>query len=155
MNFVITLSLKPIQAIEVSKRQAKVRETPGNAENIMKLEAAETKLQDLKSNMAILGKEAAAAMTAVEAQQQRLTLQRLIAMVLQFHHMVLQYLVIVKSCIKYNILFLPLKNSNLFLIMKVEAERAYHQRVLQILDHLEGEASDVYVMSSDCFRIIF
>jgi hypothetical protein len=33
--------------------------------------------------MAILGKEAAAAMTAVEAQQQRLTLQRLIAMVLQ------------------------------------------------------------------------
>lgn len=39
--------------------------------------------------------------------------------------------------------------------MKVEAERAYHQRVLQILDHLEGEASDVYVMSSDCFRIIF
>jgi hypothetical protein len=49
----------------------------------MKLEAAETKLQDLKANMAILGKEAAAAMTAVEAQQQRLTLQRLIAMVLQ------------------------------------------------------------------------
>jgi len=155
MNFVITLSLKPMQAIEVSKRQAKVRETPGNAENTMKLDAAETKLQDLKSNMAILGKEAAAAMTAVEAQQQRLTLQRLIAMVLQFHHMVLQYSVLVKSCIKYKTLFLPLKNSNLFLIMKVEAERAYHQRVLQILDHLEGEASDVYVMSSDCFRIIF
>ena len=155
MNFVITLSLKPIQAIEVSKRQAKVRETPGNAENTMKLDAAETKLQDLKSNMAILGKEAAAAMTAVEAQQQRLTLQRLIAMVLQFHHMVLQYSVLVKSCIKYKTLFLPLKNSNLFLIMKVEAERAYHQRVLQILDHLEGEASDVYVMSSDCLRIIF
>ncbi|WJX36260.1 SH3 domain-containing protein 2 [Trifolium repens] len=87
------------QAIEVSKRQAK--ETPGNAENAMKLEAAETKLQDLKANMAILGKEAAAAMTAVEAQQQRLTLQRLIAM--------------------------------------VESERAYHQRVLQVLDHLEGE----------------
>uniref|UniRef100_A0A6N2MCR1 SH3 domain-containing protein n=1 Tax=Salix viminalis TaxID=40686 RepID=A0A6N2MCR1_SALVM len=67
----------------------------------MKLESAETKLQDLKSNMAILGKEAAAAMAAVEAQQQRLTLQRLIAM--------------------------------------VEAERAYHQRVLQVLDQLEGE----------------
>ncbi|KAL1309019.1 hypothetical protein HN51_051685 [Arachis hypogaea] len=89
------------QAIEVSKRQARVRETPGNAESAMKLEAAETKLQDLKSNMTILGKEAAAALTAVEAQQQRLTLQRLIAM--------------------------------------VEAERAYHQRVLQILDQLEGE----------------
>lgn len=47
----------------------------------MKLEAAEVKLHDLKSNMATMGKEAAAAMAAVEAQQQRLTLQRLIAMV--------------------------------------------------------------------------
>ncbi|XP_054787014.1 SH3 domain-containing protein 2-like isoform X2 [Prosopis cineraria] len=89
------------QAIEVSKRQAKLRETPGNAENTMKLEAAEAKLQDLKSNTAMLGKEAAVAMASVEAQQQRLTLQRLIAM--------------------------------------VEAERDYHQRVLQILDQLEGE----------------
>ncbi|KDP41725.1 hypothetical protein JCGZ_26743 [Jatropha curcas] len=89
------------QAIEVSKRQARVREMPGSPELAMKLEAAESKLQDLKSNMAVLGKEAAAAMTAVEAQQQRLTLQRLIAM--------------------------------------VEAERAYHQRVLQILDLLESE----------------
>ncbi|KAF9676077.1 hypothetical protein SADUNF_Sadunf09G0100900 [Salix dunnii] len=89
------------QAIEVSKRQAKVREMPGSPELAVKLESAEIKLQDLKSNMSILGKEAAAAMAAVEAQQQRLTLQRLIAM--------------------------------------VEAERAYHQRVLQILDQLEGE----------------
>lgn len=89
------------QAIEVSKRQARARETPGNPDGIMKLESAETKLQDLKSNMAILGKEAVAAMTAVEAQQQRLTLQRIIAM--------------------------------------VEAERTYHQRVLQILDQLEAE----------------
>lgn len=79
----ITHSLNPRQAIEVSKRQAKTRETPVNAENALKLEAAEAKLQDLKANMAILGKEAAAAMSAVEAQQQRLTLQRLIAMVLQ------------------------------------------------------------------------
>ncbi|XP_039012521.1 SH3 domain-containing protein 2-like [Hibiscus syriacus] len=69
------------QAIEVSKRQARVRETLGNPENVMKLKSAETKLQDLKSNMAILGKEATVAMTTVEAQQQRLTLQRLIAMV--------------------------------------------------------------------------
>eukprot|EP00262_Sarcandra_glabra_P013552 TRINITY_DN3782_c0_g1_i1.p1 TRINITY_DN3782_c0_g1~~TRINITY_DN3782_c0_g1_i1.p1 ORF type:complete len:372 (+),score=83.73 TRINITY_DN3782_c0_g1_i1:184-1299(+) len=89
------------QAIEVSKRQMKVREATGNADNTLKLEAAEAKLQELKSNMAVLGKEAAAAMAAVEAQQQRLTLQRLIAM--------------------------------------VESERAYHQRVLQILDQLEGE----------------
>ncbi|KAG4209434.1 hypothetical protein ERO13_A03G198500v2 [Gossypium hirsutum] len=89
------------QAIEVSKRQARVRETSGNPEIVMKLESAETKLQDLKSNMAILGKEAVAAMTAVEAQQQRLTLQRLISM--------------------------------------IEAERTYHQRVLQILDQLDAE----------------
>ncbi|KAF8405312.1 hypothetical protein HHK36_010216 [Tetracentron sinense] len=89
------------QAIEVSKRQVKVRESTGNGDNALKLEAAEVKLQELKSNTAILGKEAAAAMAAVEAQQQRLTLQRLIAM--------------------------------------VESERTYHQRIIQILDQLEGE----------------
>lgn len=71
-----------LQTIEVSKRHMKLREVPGNADNNLKLEAAETKLQELKSNMTVLGKEAVAAMTAVEAQQQRLTLQRLIAMVL-------------------------------------------------------------------------
>ncbi|KAK1369488.1 Arfaptin domain/BAR domain/SH3 domain containing protein [Heracleum sosnowskyi] len=89
------------QAIEVSRRQAKLREGTGNPDIVLKVEAAESKLQDLKSNMGILGKEATAAMAAVEAQQQRLTLQRLISM--------------------------------------VESERAYHQRVLQILDQLEGE----------------
>ncbi|RZS15952.1 hypothetical protein BHM03_00047878 [Ensete ventricosum] len=70
------------QATEVSKRHIKVRETVGAGDNISKLEAAEAKLQELKSNMAATGKEAVAAMAAVEAQQQRLTLQRLIAMVL-------------------------------------------------------------------------
>ncbi|XP_043709933.1 SH3 domain-containing protein 2-like [Telopea speciosissima] len=89
------------QAIEVSKRQVKVRESVGNVDNASKLEAAEAKLLELKSNMATLGKEAAAAMAAVEAQQQRLTLQRLITL--------------------------------------VESERTYHQRILQILDQLEGE----------------
>ncbi|KAL9259730.1 SH3 domain-containing protein [Drosera capensis] len=69
------------QAIEVSKRQVKVRETSGHPDHIMRLEAAEAKLQDLKTNMSILGKEAATAMAAVEAQQQRLTLQHLIDMV--------------------------------------------------------------------------
>ena len=38
-------------------------------------------MQELKANMAVLGKEASAALAAVEAQQQRLTLQRLVAMV--------------------------------------------------------------------------
>ncbi|KAK4424107.1 SH3 domain-containing protein 2 [Sesamum alatum] len=89
------------QAFEVARRQAKVREGNDHPDLAFKLEAAEAKLKDLKSNVAVLGKEAAAALAAVEAQQQRLTLQRLIAM--------------------------------------VEAERAYHQQVLQILDQLEGE----------------
>ncbi|PWA76085.1 SH3 domain-containing protein [Artemisia annua] len=89
------------QAVEVSKRQARVREGGGNPDMIVKLEAAESKLQDLKSNMAILGREAASAMAAVEAQQQKMTLQRLISM--------------------------------------IESERGYHQKVLQILDQLEGE----------------
>lgn len=48
----------------------------------MKLEAAESKLHELKGNVATLGKEAAAAMSAVEGQQQRFTLQRLLAMVM-------------------------------------------------------------------------
>ncbi|ONM05173.1 SH3 domain-containing protein 2 [Zea mays] len=69
------------QAIEVSKRQMKLREASGNSDMISRLEAAESKLQELKSNMGVLGKEALAAMTAVEGQQQRLTLQRLIALV--------------------------------------------------------------------------
>ncbi|CAI9299432.1 unnamed protein product [Lactuca saligna] len=89
------------QAVEVSKRQARVREGTGNPDILMKLEAAESKLQDLKSNMAILGREAASAMAAVEGQQQKMTLQRLISM--------------------------------------IESERAYHQKVVQILDQLEGE----------------
>ncbi|XP_051124971.1 SH3 domain-containing protein 3 [Andrographis paniculata] len=68
------------QAAEVSRRQARVRESP-IPENVAKLHAAETRMQELKANMAVLGKEASAALAAVEAQQQRLTFQRLIAMV--------------------------------------------------------------------------
>lgn len=68
----------------------------------MKLEAAEAKLQDLKSNMAILGKEAAAAMAAVESQQQRLTLQRLIAMVMgiPFQHLLwIEHILFIITCL--------------------------------------------------------
>ncbi|KAF8095888.1 hypothetical protein N665_0320s0017 [Sinapis alba] len=89
------------QATEVARRQAKARESQGNPDILMKLETAEAKLQDLKSNMTTLGKEAASALSSVEDQQQKLTLERLISM--------------------------------------VESERGYHQRVLQILDQLEGE----------------
>ncbi|KAL3350796.1 hypothetical protein AABB24_023294 [Solanum stoloniferum] len=77
------------------RRQAKLREGTGHPDMAYKLEAAETKLDDLKSNTNTLGKEAAAAMAAVEAQQQRLTLQRLIAMVeseRSYHQRILQIL---------------------------------------------------------------
>ncbi|CAN0878259.1 SH3 domain-containing protein 3 [Linum grandiflorum] len=69
------------QAAELSKRQARVRESPV-PENIAKWEAAEAKMQELKANMAVLGKEASAALAAVEAQQQRLTFQRLVSLVI-------------------------------------------------------------------------
>lgn len=46
-----------------------------------KLHAAEARMHELKANMAVLGKEASAALAAVESQQQRLTFQRLVAMV--------------------------------------------------------------------------
>ncbi|CAI9087896.1 OLC1v1022087C1 [Oldenlandia corymbosa var. corymbosa] len=67
------------QAAEVSRRQARVREAP-IPENVTKLHSAEAKMQELKANMAVLGKEAAAALSSVESQQQRLTFQRLVAM---------------------------------------------------------------------------
>ncbi|CAA0823689.1 SH3 domain-containing protein [Striga hermonthica] len=68
------------QAAEIVRRQARVRESP-IPENVAKLHAAETRIQELKANMAVLGKEAAAALASVESQQQRLTFQRLVAMV--------------------------------------------------------------------------
>lgn len=58
----------------------RIKELPSH-ENVGKLQAAEARMQEIKSNMAVLGKEAAAALAAVEAQQQRLTFQRLVAMV--------------------------------------------------------------------------
>ncbi|VFQ60300.1 unnamed protein product [Cuscuta campestris] len=68
------------QAAEVSRRQARVREAP-IPENVAKLHGAEAKMQELRATMAVLGKEAATALSAVESQQQRLTFQRLLSMV--------------------------------------------------------------------------
>lgn len=68
------------QATEVSRRQARVKEAQTH-EHVAKLHAAEAKMQELRANMAVLGKEAGAALAAVEAQQQRLTFQRLVTMV--------------------------------------------------------------------------
>ncbi|XP_024395037.1 SH3 domain-containing protein 2 [Physcomitrium patens] len=67
------------QALDVGRKQVKSKE--GNTEQDQKLQMAEQKLGELLSAMAGLGKEAASAMTSVEAQQQRVTLQRLISMV--------------------------------------------------------------------------
>ncbi|KAI8531979.1 hypothetical protein RHMOL_Rhmol11G0177500 [Rhododendron molle] len=72
----------------------------GNPDVALKLEASETKQQDLKSNMGILGKDAAA-MSAVEAQQQRLTLQRLIAMVMQSALLLNQNELIIREFFRY------------------------------------------------------
>ncbi|CAK9872474.1 unnamed protein product [Sphagnum jensenii] len=64
-----------VQATEVDKRMAQNKETIGsNLENTLKLQIAEQKLGELSASMAVLGNEAAAAMTTVETQQQRLTL---------------------------------------------------------------------------------
>nr|GEZ88872.1 SH3 domain-containing protein 3 [Tanacetum cinerariifolium] len=70
----------PLEDAQVSRRQARVRESP-IPENVTKLHAAEARMHELKANMAVLGKEASAALAAVESQQQRLTFQRLVAMV--------------------------------------------------------------------------
>lgn len=57
-----------------------MRESP-IPENVAKLHAAEAKMQELKANMAVLGKEAATALAAVGSQQERVTFQRLVSMV--------------------------------------------------------------------------
>lgn len=67
-------------AAEISRRHSRVRESP-ILEHTSKLQSSESKLLELKANMAILGREAAASLAAVESQQQRLTLQRLVALI--------------------------------------------------------------------------
>ena len=133
------------EVVEVSRRQNRVRESPGNGDMISKLEAAEYKLEELKSSMVGLGKEAIAAMSAVEAQQQRLTLQRLIALVIINGAPGATFSYPSGCCV-----FMVTDHSCFYL--KVEAERAYHQRVLEILDQLEEE---VYMLSALLFEQIY
>jgi endophilin-A len=69
--------------------------TRSNPKNTLKLQIAEHKLGELLASMAVISNEAAAAMTAIETQQQRLTLQRLTAMVEaehSYHHRVAEIL---------------------------------------------------------------
>ncbi|KAG6467047.1 hypothetical protein ZIOFF_075147 [Zingiber officinale] len=67
-------------AAEISKRQLRVRESP-SLENTSKFQASQAKMLEIKASMAVLGKEAAAALAAVESQQQRQTFQRIVDMV--------------------------------------------------------------------------
>lgn len=74
------LTVKSKKGADTSRRRAQVREAP-NPEHVAKLLAAKEKMQKLKSNMALLGKEHSAALVTVESQQQRLTFQRLVVLV--------------------------------------------------------------------------
>ncbi|WOL17231.1 SH3 domain-containing protein 1 isoform X1 [Canna indica] len=89
------------QTAEVVRRQFKSKEVGATADVSAKLQNAEFKLSELKTTLSALGREATAAMMAVESQQQEITFERLVAM--------------------------------------VDAERAYHQSVANILDKLHYE----------------
>ncbi|KAJ7953323.1 SH3 domain-containing protein [Quillaja saponaria] len=69
------------QAAEVLRRQSKLRDSSLSAESSMRLQNVEARLKELKSAMMALGREATAAMLAVEDQQQQITFQRLQTMV--------------------------------------------------------------------------
>ncbi|KAJ4958126.1 hypothetical protein NE237_025237 [Protea cynaroides] len=69
------------QAAEVLRRESKLKEAGVPPESDAKFQNAEAKLSELKSAMMALGKEATTAMSSVEAQQQRITFQKLITMV--------------------------------------------------------------------------
>lgn len=57
-----------------------MRESP-SLENTSKLQATQAKMLEIKASMAVLGKEAAAALAAVESLQQKQTFQRIVDMV--------------------------------------------------------------------------
>ncbi|XP_021908421.1 SH3 domain-containing protein 1-like [Carica papaya] len=69
------------QAADILKRRSKTREFDISQESYMKLKNAEARLTEFKSAMMTLGREATAAMLSVEDQQQKITFQRLLAMV--------------------------------------------------------------------------
>lgn len=69
------------QTAEVIRRQLKSKEVGASADDAVKLRIAESKLSELKNSLSALGREATAAMTSVEAQQQEITFQRLLTMV--------------------------------------------------------------------------
>ena len=54
----------------------------GSSESSLKLQNTEARLTELKSTAVALGREATSAMLSVEAQQQQMTFQKLLTMVL-------------------------------------------------------------------------
>ncbi|MQM15610.1 hypothetical protein Taro_048553 [Colocasia esculenta] len=68
------------QSIDVAKRHIKSKEAGGTPDSLTKLQQAELRLSELRSTLSALGKEATAAMKSVEAQQQQITFQQLLAM---------------------------------------------------------------------------
>ncbi|KAG0474288.1 hypothetical protein HPP92_013974 [Vanilla planifolia] len=78
------------QTAEVLKRQMRSKDI-ANADNAAKLQNAELKLLELRRAASALGREATDAMLSVEAQQQEVTFQRLLAMIdaeISFHQSV-------------------------------------------------------------------
>uniref|UniRef100_A0A7C9CG06 SH3 domain-containing protein n=1 Tax=Opuntia streptacantha TaxID=393608 RepID=A0A7C9CG06_OPUST len=83
------------QAAEVQRLRSKPIDGPKSGEHVIKLQAAEEKLDELKSRLKALGKEATSAMQSVEDQQQQMTFQQLVIMVnaeRSFHRNVLTVL---------------------------------------------------------------
>ncbi|KAI4314587.1 hypothetical protein L6164_027477 [Bauhinia variegata] len=89
------------QAAELLRRRSKLKDSSISAESSMRLQNGETRFKELNSALGALGREATAAMLAVEDQQQQITLHSLCTM--------------------------------------VDAERAYHQHALVILEKLYAE----------------
>ncbi|KAH9607510.1 hypothetical protein KSS87_017440 [Heliosperma pusillum] len=83
------------QAAEVVRLKSKLTDGPIPDDKSIKLQLAEDKLDELKSRLMSLGKEASSAMLSVEAQQQRMTFQKLVVMVnaeISFHRNILTIL---------------------------------------------------------------
>ncbi|XP_074270362.1 SH3 domain-containing protein 1-like [Silene latifolia] len=83
------------QAAEVLRLKSKMTDGPISDDKSIKLQVAEDKLDELKSRLMSLGKEASSAMLSVEAQQQRMTFQKLVLMVnaeISFHRNILTIL---------------------------------------------------------------
>lgn len=77
------------QTAEVVRRQLKFKDVGETADVSAKLQNAESKLSELKTTLSALGREATAAMMAVESQQQQITFEGLLAMVeaeRMYHH---------------------------------------------------------------------